>query len=71
MLPWVVRRRFRWIKNPVPEAPPSIVAMAWPLPEKMAAFIRSDLLTPLQKHHDSLRPAMDEGFGEEEMECAQ
>lgn len=59
-LAWVVNRRFLWIKNPVPEAPlgaavAAIVAMAWAFPVKIAAFILSDLLTPLQKHHDSLR----------------
>lgn len=63
-LAWVVNRRFRWIKNPVPKAPLGtaaveavavIVAMAWAFPVKIAAFILSDLLTPLQKHHDSLR----------------
>lgn len=53
------------MRNPVPETPLSvevvvvvIVAMAWPFPEKMAPFILSDLLTPLQKHHDSLKPPM-------------
>lgn len=53
-LTWVVKRRFLCIKNPVPE--PEILAIAVAFPEKMAAFILSDLLTPLQKHHDSLRP---------------
>lgn len=49
----MVRRRFRWIRNPVPEPEPEILAMAGPLPEKIAPFILSDLPTPLQKHHDS------------------
>lgn len=51
----VVRRRFRWIRNPVPETNPSVEirAIAGPLPEKMEALVLSDLPPPLQKHHDS------------------
>lgn len=59
-LAWVVKRRFRWIRKPVPETPLTalvvIVTIAWFFPVKIAPFILSDLLTPLQKHHDSLRP---------------
>lgn len=40
------------MRKPVPAVP--ILAMEGPLPEKMAAFILSDLPPPLQKHHDSL-----------------
>ena len=58
MLTWAVKRRFRWIRNPVPEIPlavADILAIAGPLPVKRAAFNFSDLPTPLQKHHDSLK----------------
>lgn len=54
-LTWVVKRRVRWIKKavPEPEPEPEIRAMAGALPEKMAALVRSDLPTPLQKHKES------------------
>lgn len=51
----MVSSRFLWIKKSVPniEPPRTILAIEVPLPEKMAAFILSDLPPPLQKHHDS------------------
>lgn len=66
----MVNRRLRWIKNPVPEISfpaPEIQANAGALLLKMAAFIFSDLLTPLQKHHDSLRPPISEAWGFDQM----
>lgn len=54
----VVSSRLRWIKNPVP---PETATIAGPLPEKMLAFIRSDLPPPEQKHQDSPKTLISAG----------
>jgi hypothetical protein len=69
MVPCVVSRRARWMRNPLPPLPPppppagkETAATAAPLAARTEFLIRSSFAPPEQKHHPDPSPSTPIGF---------